>query len=259
MLRRQVVAWLADSLVPQGFRRRGDVFTKQWTPEILGRVGLAMTFYRRDQLLAVTPTIGVRHEKLERNAAVLYCVPDRAVGPRTVLEHLGYLMPQRSDVVWEFAVGEVTPEVRERVAAMPGGTRFMSIGSSNAETAGMMATAIREYALPFIERMASLESIAEWLEQPGAPALVRRSRLPMAYRMLGRGHDAEAILRRALADVGDDSPASNRFRVFAYRFLGDDRAAVAVARRQLDLLGEQQGAFQDGIRSWCRAVVGEDA
>lgn len=181
-----------------GLRKRaGTTYTVEVTKEVLGFVGLNVAVNRPTGPFTVNPVVGARHQELERVVAELTGVKPSPYVPPTVSSPLGYLMPDRRFVEWEFD----------------------DAGSVDA-TAAALGAALAEHGLPFVRAHAELEPIATALASGdfGVPQQ-NAVRLPVALALLGSVDEARRTLSDELAALGDRSDAAAQwFRSFASAF-----------------------------------------
>jgi hypothetical protein len=135
------------------------------------------------------PFVGVRHRVLEAKLAQLGL---EGRGPWLTVQ-LGYLTPQSSALSWSFQ-GET---------------------EADEATAAELTAAVERYALPFVERNRSLETLAasfavhSYNEQ-------RAYAVPVVYALLGRRELAEQSIDTGFA--ADGSEAGAEYRAFVERF-----------------------------------------
>ena len=170
-----------------------------------------------------------------------------------VAVHLGYLMPTKTWIPWQFPVGEITDQTVERVDLVLRKPPFLPMGRSTAETVQMMVDAIATYGVPYMQQLPTLEHIVTELDTDGYHTNLTKMQISVAYRLLGREEEARDILLASLEDASKSEKAlANRpFRAFAYRFLGDvDRAREVMTQELQDAQGlEAQGGWKPFLRT----------
>jgi hypothetical protein len=176
-----------------GFRKRsGRIFTIPVSDGMMGWVGLATSVGGRPKgQRGVSPTVGLRHHEVERIVAELLgekFAPDQP----TVSHPLGYLMPERSNIQWEFGRADDQSEARSMVGA------------------------IRAYGLPFIWDHADLDRLCALIDTGiGFEHQLQFSR-PVANWLAGRQARAIELVDATLIDQGSRTdPAAVQFRDFA--------------------------------------------
>lgn len=170
-----------------GFKKRaGLAFTREVSDDVIGWLGLnRASRYLPAGEFEVYPMVGVRHQGIERVVAELRGEKFHQYVPPTVVTPLGYLMPEARSTGWTVS------------AADPG---------ANAEA---IATAVADFAVPFMESGANLASL----------------RRLIGARM---GHDHQLVYRHPVACLlaGDIDRAAELIDA-ADEELGDSRDAAA--------------------------------
>ncbi len=115
-----------------GFKKRvGQVFTRELGGDVLGWLGLnRATRGRQRGEVEVNPVVGVRHQGVERMVAELRGESFHAYQPPTVNTPLGYLMPEQRYRGWVIEA------------------------DGSADVLEDLASAVAEYAIPFMEGLA---------------------------------------------------------------------------------------------------------
>jgi hypothetical protein len=98
---------LAPSLLQLGFRKRaGAVFTLDFTPDVVGWLGLnRATRDRAPGEVEINPVVGVRFQSVERLVAECRKEKFHSYQPPTISSPLGYVMPQKQYKAWLFSRG----------------------------------------------------------------------------------------------------------------------------------------------------------
>lgn len=175
-------------------RTRG-IFTIELAPGVLGWLGLNhATRYQEAGQVDVNPVVGVRHQAVERLIAELRGEKYHEYLPPTVSTPIGYVMPERRYVTWEFD-----------------GQHGMAAGWS------ALITAVTDYGVPFMRSLilleATLEAINEGLSQRP------EYHVPTILEEIGRHDDALAALARVVDELGERQDAAARhLRDFAAAF-----------------------------------------
>jgi len=198
-LAKDITRAVKEKLHAFGFRKRADsFFTKEWSEETLGWVGLTEIVVRYNSLLEVSPYIGVRNQPLEKVLADLTGQKFHTYNPPTMATQLGYLMPQMDYTSWEF-------EKHTNIA-------------SEVE---VMVTAIIDYGQPFIDTHQTLHSLCEAMIDAGYGTCHPYAyRIPTAYFLLGEKKLAKDFLTTQLEELAKkDSLAADDYKQFANKLL----------------------------------------
>lgn len=187
------------ALESAGLRKRaGDVYTfDSGVDGTLGRVALNTASNSPGGRFEINPVVGVCHEGVESRRAALQGTKARRYELATLSSAVGYLMPEGAYRAWYF-----------------------QDGSDFDEVAGDLAAAVVAYGFAFGQEHAELEVIADDLEQVRFTTLeARKTRLPIAYQLLGRPQEARRTLDASLAEVKSETHlAAEQFRTFVERF-----------------------------------------
>jgi hypothetical protein len=212
--RREVERAIATALREAGYQKPpGDrgVFVKQLTDDVRGRVGYFIQRLRTGEL-EVTPTVGVRHERIHDLIDGLEERKGSRTEPTATII-LGYLLPQKDpNLVW----------------------RFDRETSADDVAAGLVEHVVR-FGEPWMRERVSQESI---IEEVRADRRVNPERLPAALLLAGRPDEARAALEAELNEArGRTDAAAQNFRRFAERF----RAEVFALTADSSETGRQRG------------------
>lgn len=187
------------ALESAGLRKRaGDVYTfDSLVDGTLGRVALNTASNGPGGRFEINPVMGVCHEGIESRRSALVGTKGRPYELATLSSAVGYLMPEGAYRAW-----------------------FFEDGSDFDGVASDLAAAVVAYGFQFGQDHAELEVIADDLEQVRFTTLeARKTRLPIAYELLGRPRDARRTLDASLAEVeGETHMAAEQFRTFVERF-----------------------------------------
>lgn len=210
---RELVTAVEDAAARQleelGFNRKPHAYTVEVEQGVLGWVGLNRAVRRGDDQLLVNPVIGVRHQALERQVALLVNEPFHPYLPPSVSAPLSQLGSRGDHLFREASVRKLDRQVKR------------------------MVDALASRASEFFERHASLEGLIGALRsgQFGVPDEVAY-RLPVALAMWDRRQEAGEQVRASLESLGQrDDAAARRFRAFAAAFLSAPPAGSEPAIR----------------------------
>jgi hypothetical protein len=177
---------LRNPLEHVGFRQRiRGIFTIELAPGVLGWLGLNhATRYQEAGQVEVNPVVGVRHQAVERLIAELRGEKYHEYLPPTVSTPIGYVMPERRYITWEFGG-------RHGMAAEPA-----------------LIAAVMDYGLPFMRSLILLEPTLEAINQ----GLSQRPEyhVPSILEEMGRHQDAMAALARIVSELGERQDAAAR-------------------------------------------------
>lgn len=186
---------LREPLEEAGFRKRsGGIFTIVLADGVLGWLGLNYASrHRRPGQVGIGPVIGVRHQAVERLVAEMRRERFHDYQPPTVSTRIGYIMPERRDIVWEFGGQYETQASPELMAAM------------------------MDHGMPFMQSLIPL---------PAALEAIRRGlchfpeyRLPAILKIMGLRSEAHAAISRAVDELGERrDAAAQELRNFAATF-----------------------------------------
>jgi hypothetical protein len=142
----------------------------------------------------VGPSVGIRHQPLERLVAELVGEKFHPYLSGTKTCPLGHVPPYKELLWFDFPVDI---DVRQRV--------------------NEMFTIIKETAIPWMKRHRSLESFIEDLQTYRfASRDSVRVRLPAAYYLNNQYYLARSLVTKGLEEVGEQSgPVSDQYRRFA--------------------------------------------
>ncbi len=191
------VATASPLLAEIGFRKRaGGIFTKEFSPGILGWLGLnRATKHRARGEVEVNPVVGVRFQEVERLVAELCGIKFHEYVPPTVATPLGYVLPNARYTAWLFEPG--TAE----------------------QTASDMVKSISVHGVPFMQKLTSLDGLCAALDARTGVREQIAYRRPVAAFLAGDANKARELLDAFLAenDARTD-PAATSFRRFARAF-----------------------------------------
>jgi hypothetical protein len=194
-----VLALLQERLSTLGFRKRKQqISVLPVSEDVIGLIGLnKATGGRGPGVLEINPVVGVRNQRVERLVAELSGEPYDELNPFSAAANVGYLSPQSS----------YQPFLFTEAVAMGG-------------TADQLVDAVRMFALPFIDANATLATLVKTMGSARfAFQFLSAYRIPIALHLLGKGVDAEVLVKDELAKLGSRTDeAAQRFRDFAGRF-----------------------------------------
>ncbi len=185
-LRREVLKTIGDLFIRAGFGKLTAVnFSLTINSEAVGLVGLPVITQPGEIGLHVAPSLGLRHEELEK----LVCeLTGREFDEGTTASLgivLGYLMPERSYLEFPFSPDIVT-EVAEELAA-----------------------ALVEYGVPWMKAHVSLEQILEeLLNMRYTYRDAARLRIPACHYLMGEPDRAKSIWNRNFWRSGTPTTSS---------------------------------------------------
>jgi hypothetical protein len=186
----------ASALRQYGFvpKRRGILLQPRDVKDVTGWLGLNLATWGLPAKLQINPVVGVRHVPLEKELVDLagWKAPVACIS-----KPLGYLMPQKAFVQWDFlADGDL------------------------AEPAEDLATNIACYGQPFIDRWANWEKFSADIADAGI--LLDNQKpfvLPLVAVINGDRRRAEVLIGQELDRIGDAPDVySKSYREFADRF-----------------------------------------
>ena len=197
--RRQVERAINAALTEAGYTKaagEAHIFLKSLTEDVKGWVSYLAQRAKTGEI-EVTPTVGIRHERLHELIDRLEPARQPYAQPTATII-LGYLMPQNSAaVVWRFDAETPTSEQAENLAEH-----------------------VQRYGEPWMRERVSQEAIIEVVraDQRGSMP-VHPGRLPAALLLAGRREDAREALDAELKKAeGRSDAAAENFRRFADRF-----------------------------------------
>lgn len=188
---------IATHLVEAGMqKRKGDIFTRELVPEVLGWIGLNRAYQKKEGVLEINPVIGVRHQELEELLASLLHETFHPYVPPTISIALGYLTAEHRFKSWQFESGRDADAVAQTLVEN-----------------------ILEFGYPFMTAYSTLPAITKAMEAgTGVPSDLAY-RVPLAYALMGDSSKAENYLAQKLAELGDaENPYAVRYKTFASRF-----------------------------------------
>lgn len=151
-------------------------------------VGLNTVTYSGGRVVGINPVMGLRDDVLEKFVTEL--TGHRAIVTLTI--SLGYLMPERRYIEWEFR----TPDLA---------------------IANGLLDSIRRFGCPAMESLSSPEAVIEALRnRQMIDNQSRAYRLPAAYFVQGEKESAIQEVRSELAAIRErNDPAAKEYRLFA--------------------------------------------
>jgi hypothetical protein len=188
---------VATHLVEAGMqKRKGDIFTRELVPEVLGWIGLNRAYKRKEGILEINPVIGVRHQELEELLASLLHETFHPYVPPTISIALGYLTAEHRFKSWRFESGRNADAVAQTLVEN-----------------------VLEFGYPFMTAYSTLPAITKAMEaSTGVPSELAY-RVPLAYALMGDSSKAENFLAQKLAELGKaENPYAVRYKTFASRF-----------------------------------------
>jgi hypothetical protein len=142
------------------------------------------------------PIVGVRHQAVERLVARLCNEKFREYQSPTVATPIGYVMPERRDIVWEF-----------------GGEHGMAASSE-------FVTAVISYGVPFMRSLRDPEAIESAINRSFSESA--EYHLPAILEVMGRHSEAKVAMDCAVDKLGGrDDAAAQRLRGFAAAFYAE--------------------------------------
>jgi len=189
------LAILREPLEAIGFRKRsGRIFTLELGPDVLGWLGMnTASRHQAAGSVEVNPVVGVRHQVVERLVAELRREKFHLYQPPTVCTPLGYEMPEGRYRAW-----------------------ILTRDPDPAPGASLVG-AVTRHGLPFMRRLAGMESLCAAAEQGLGFNL--EYRLPVVRLLLGRAREAQAALDEDIARLGArEDVAAAQLRAFAGEF-----------------------------------------
>lgn len=194
-LRSLVETAIEERLRHHGFiKRSGHLLTSELTKGVLSWIGLNGASFRGSVYL--TPTVGVRHQALERVVAELKAVRFERYGVPTVNKTLMWVSHRRRG--WDFY-----PEAIDAVA-------------------DELVSAAADYALPFMNGALDLPGVADYLDRGYAHPSNAIYRRPIVAAMLGDYDDARRRIAYTLEEMADQRTpvaVAEHFRAYADRAL----------------------------------------
>lgn len=186
---------LYAALEPRGYKHRGRLLVR---PVAAGVDGVVSFNYATDDLppgvTLINPIIGVRHDRIERAVTELTDV-SRPDSQATIIRPLGYLMPQRTFLQWQF--------------------------DDNASQVGPVDEVVDnivEFGEPWIDRAQDLTGLMRELEAGHSPSWTS-IKIPIVLHLMGRTTDANEWIAQHLRRVGtSDWGDAPYVRLMAERF-----------------------------------------
>lgn len=193
--RQEVQRAIAAALTDAGYQkipRAQSSFRKPLTTDVSGWVSYFSQRMPSGEI-EVTPTVGVRHERMHE---LIDRLEERHSGSSEPTDAiiLGYLMPQQTaNLVWRF-----------------------DLETPMDDQAQNLVEHVMRYGEPWMREHASAETI---IEDMRADRRLHPARLPVALLLAGRAEEAREALDALLNEAGDRSDeVADDFRRFAERF-----------------------------------------
>lgn len=179
-------------------RRKSGIGTWPLSDDFQGWIGLNVETRRGDGTMVVNPNVGVRCDRIHRIIASVRSEKFHAYSPPTIVQGLGYLMPQRTYVPFVFHKN----------------TRISQVADD-------LADAVEQYGIPYMRRNANLKAIIERLDRPPRQAGWEESgeRLLAAYHVAGDREGIERVISERI-DEGEEKAVNLKgFVDFSNRLL----------------------------------------
>jgi hypothetical protein len=198
-LKKKGLAACAAALRDAGFSsiKSSNAFMQQFMPGAFGWVGLNLRTSDLPRSLGVNPTIGVRHEALER--VLIELSEDLPASPLPIVTRpLRYLMPEKSFRTWMFNAGE-----------------------EPAPIASEIAEAVTRYGRSFVEKFVDWTVFSAEIESCGfVQEHMKLKIFPIVRALNGDIDSASRMVTAELARVGQSEDFyAKSYRYFASGFL----------------------------------------
>ncbi|MGA3093246.1 MAG: hypothetical protein ABSD75_32025 [Terriglobales bacterium] len=201
-VKERVSETISAELAPSGFSLKKGSLVTQLSSGFTGSIGLNFSLNRTDGLIGLNPIASIVCRQIEDALVDLTEGAERRPLP-SLSTALGYLTPENRFLEWLFDPN-----------APPTGHILES---------KRIAELIVLYGIPFLREHSSISAIVGCLEESRFSFVERADyHLPVAYRLLGEGQKAEALVKRRLSDFDKRRDiAANQYRRFAGNFLSD--------------------------------------
>jgi hypothetical protein len=193
---------IEESLSELKICRRGEgIYSFLINKEVLGWIGFNRVVNRTDKVIEINPVIGVRHQTLEKLVAELIGVKFQRYIPPTLSIHLGYLMPEQKYHPWLIQI--IEPIISVQISAQE------------------MASAIKEYGLPFMLENANLQNLCKTMTETEFSFREHcYYRIPVAFFLLNDFENAKRYLNMILVKLKDrKDSAATLYRDFSSRLI----------------------------------------
>ena len=181
-----------------GFSKRaGFIFTRNLTDDVIGWLGLnTASRHAPVGVREVNPVVGVRHQGIERMVAELRKEKFHPYIPPTVCTPLGYIMTEPRYRAWMIE----TPR-------------------SDQNSIADLTSAVRQYALPFMEAHASLAGVIALIEARKGYDHVLAYRRPVAWALADEVGRALSVIDAEEEELANRSDvAADELRSFIVEF-----------------------------------------
>jgi hypothetical protein len=187
---RQVESIIERDLVRLGARKKWNVYVLPLRESVSGWIGLGRLTNCGPNRVGISPTVGVRYERIE---SIIERLSDWRRPAPTISTNVGYLMPQRDYVEWIFE-----PSPFDYVAE-----------------AEKVVQAISLHGLPFMKANSSLDTIVADLENLLFTYKESAAyRLPAAYLVAGKRELAVAYVQHHQESLAGHPDAERRYGTF---------------------------------------------
>lgn len=179
--RDELLVRLLPALQSLGYSKRaGSILTNVVSDDVIGWLSIQTTIRREDDVVAVDPTIGARHQVLERTVADLRGDTWHRYQPPTVSLLLGYVTSDSSPA------------------------HLLRSGEEIDSIVGAIVEGVRTAGGEYLAARATLAAIVDDIRAGRAPGIDHVSvRLPVGLWMLGEQDSAMLEVRLRLTDLGD--------------------------------------------------------
>jgi hypothetical protein len=190
-----VLQHLQAGLQSEGRKKRSPIsFTRELTPEVTGIVTLGANVYD-DATLQIDPSVGVRHERVERLLAELTGQNHRGSLAATIGSAIGYLTPRKQFLIFAPFSVEDDP--------VPGAQQIVAT--------------IKRYGFTWMEENQTLDAMMKAMSDfKYVDRWHARFRMPLIQYLLGDYEAARVSVERGLVEIGDSQgPLSDQFKRLA--------------------------------------------
>jgi hypothetical protein len=188
---RQVERIIERDLVRMGAQKRWNVYVLPLGETVSGWIGLGRLTNCGPNRVGISPTVGIRDERIE---SIIERLTDWGRPAPTISTNLGYLMPQQHYIEWIFE-----PSPFDYVAE-----------------AEKVVKAISLHGVPFMKANSSLDAIVADLENLLFTYKESAAyRLPVAYLVAGKRELATAYVQHHQESLAGHPDAERRYGAFA--------------------------------------------
>jgi hypothetical protein len=194
MLVKEVLRCVESLLMEDGFHSGvHGILLRPIRPGFAMFLGLNTATHRGDGMVGINPVVGLRDDAVQNLLTEL--TGHRWIGP-TLSIPLGYLMPERRYIEWEF-------------------------GTADSAVAMALRDSIRTFGYPAVQSLANHEAVIEMLKEMKEKrqkftTLYRPYQLPVAYLLRGRKDLAIQELHCELDNIRERmDTAAMEYRLFA--------------------------------------------